>query len=419
MADPQHVELAKRKTYAIARWREQHWRGRERLDLSGAYLSGARLPSADLSNDDLSGADLTGADLRRADLSRANLRGTHLSRSSMGWANLRRADMQGVSLGRTDLTGSCMQGANLRGADLSYAELSFTDLRGADLTGADLTETNLSMADLTGACLGGARMTGTILDVANLTGVDLRRASLVRALLDRSLFSEVTLDLTLFADCDLSQILGLESVYHAGPSIIGLDSLARSRGLIPAVFLRQAGVAEPLIAVQKHLELPPGGYSRNLLINSVEDLEFVNRLQADLRLAGLACWQLSVDDEEVHSNNGAAPPEQRLTYYDHLLLVCSEHSLGSPQGWRLFDQIAQKYRPAAAWKQLVTCLALDKSIYAGQDRLRLGLLEQPLSDFQDWRQEGAYQDGLRSLVTNLANGPQRAVPEELSTPIPG
>lgn len=419
MADPQHVDLAKRKTHAIARWREQHWRGRERLDLSGAYLSGARLPSADLSNDDLSGADLTGADLRRVDLSRANLRGAHLSRSSMGWANLRRADMQGVSLGRADLTGSCLQGANLRGADLSLTELSFADLRGADLTGADLTEANLSLADLTGACLSGARMTGTILDVANLTGADLRRASLVRTLLDRSLFSEVTLDLTLFADCDLSQILGLESVHHAGPSIIGLDTLARSRGLIPAAFLRQAGVAEPLIAVQENLELPPGGYSRILLIGSIKDQEFVDRLQADLRLAGLACWRLTVDDEEVFSNNGAAPPQQRLTYYDRLVLVCSEHSLESPHGWRLFDQIVQKHRPAAVGKQAVVCLLLDKSVHAGQDRLRLGLQEEPLIDFQDWREEGVYQERLRSLVANLAYGPERRLPEELPTPIPG
>ena len=142
-------------------------------------------------------------------------------------------------------------------------------MRGADLSGADLTEANLSLADLTDASLGGARLTATILDVANLTGADLRRASLVRALLDRSLFSEATLDLTLFADCDLSQILGLESVHHAGPSIIGLDSLARSRGHIAAVFLRRAGVAEPLIAVQEQLGLTPGGYSRILLVSSL------------------------------------------------------------------------------------------------------------------------------------------------------
>ena len=419
MADPRHVELAKKKTYAIARWREQHWRVREQLDLSGAYLSGVRLPSADLSQDDLSGVDLTGADLRRGDLSRANLRGAHLSRSSMGWANLRRANLQGASLGRADLTG-CLQGASLRGADLSFAELSFTDLRGADLSGADLTEANLSLSDLTGACLGGARLTGTILDVANLTGADLRRASLVRALLDRVLFSEATLDLTLFADCDLSQILDLESVRHAGPSIIGLDSLARSRGLIPAIFLRQAGVAEPLIAVQKQLGLAPGGYSRILLVGSAKDLEFVDRLQADLRLAGLACWRMAVGDEDVSSNDGISPPRQRLTYYDVLVLVCSKHSLENPHGWRLFEQIVQKHRPAAAWNHAVISLVLDDSLYAGQERLRLGLLKGQVRDFRGWGGAGGvYGECLRSLISDLANAARQKMAGEMPLPIPG
>ena len=63
MANPEHVALAKQRSPAIARWREQHWRGRVRLDLSRAYLSGAKLPDADLSRDNLSGVDLTSADL--------------------------------------------------------------------------------------------------------------------------------------------------------------------------------------------------------------------------------------------------------------------------------------------------------------------------------------------------------------------
>jgi len=106
LSNPDHVAVAKGGTYSIARWRERHFRRRERLDLSGAYLSGARLPSVDLAYDDLSGADLTSADLRRSNLVGANLRSAHLSRAQMAWSQLQRANMQGISLGRADLTGS-------------------------------------------------------------------------------------------------------------------------------------------------------------------------------------------------------------------------------------------------------------------------------------------------------------------------
>ena len=86
MANPDHVAVAKGGTHSIARWRERHFRRRERLDLAGASLSRTRLPSVDLAYDDLSGADLTSADLCRSNLTGANLRSAHLSRSQMAWS---------------------------------------------------------------------------------------------------------------------------------------------------------------------------------------------------------------------------------------------------------------------------------------------------------------------------------------------
>jgi len=46
---------------------------------------------------------------------------------------------------------------------------------------------------------------------------------------------------------DLSQVHGLESVYQRGPSTVGVDTLFRSNGKIPEVFLRGCGVPEDLI----------------------------------------------------------------------------------------------------------------------------------------------------------------------------
>jgi hypothetical protein len=115
--------------------------------------------------------------------------------------------------------------------DLSEIDLSGMDLRGTSLRGMDLHETNLSKADLGGADLSGANLSG-----ANLNGAIMMW--------------------TIFGDVDLSDIKGLETVQHLGPSTIGIDTLFRSKGQIPEVFLRGAGVPIELISYMEKIKTP-------------------------------------------------------------------------------------------------------------------------------------------------------------------
>jgi hypothetical protein len=99
-----------------------------------------------------------------------------------------------------------------RGRDAHIPDLRGADLRGADLRGADLSE----------AVLIGARLSGADLDSALCGG-------------------------TAFGAVDLSEVKGLESIRHGGPSTVGVDALVRSRGRIPEAFLRGCGVPEAWI----------------------------------------------------------------------------------------------------------------------------------------------------------------------------
>ena len=225
-------------------------------------------------------------------------------RSNLAQIVLQDAVLTGASLGRTNLSGSFLQRANLRGADLSFADLSCATLEGANLAGADLTNADLSWANLVRAKLRNARLTATSLELANLTQADLRGASLLKVRLQGAFFDQAILDMTLFGDCALSQVIGLESVHHAGASIIGLDTLARSQGQIPAEFLRRAGVTEPLIAalvtrVNEDLQASAGAQPRVLLVGSVQDAQLIVRIHEDLEAAGVPSWSLAVDDEEA------------------------------------------------------------------------------------------------------------------------
>ncbi len=397
MANQAHAALAKRGTEAVGRYRVGSQWIRRQLDLSGAMLSRAKLTGADFAHDNLSRIDFTGANLYLSDLAGANLRGAHLFRADVSRSDLREANLTGASLVRADLSGSCLRGVSLRGSDLSFADLSRSDLEGANLSGANLTSTKLSWANLTGTVLRNARMNGTALDLSDLSGAEMRGATLHRATLDDAIFDGVSLEMTLIADCDLSRVLALEHVRHLGPSIIGADSLGRSRGLIPECFLRSAGVAEALIASQPHLQGFQRSDPRVLLLGSVKDAAFVERVLEDLRESGTLCWSLYVDDEPAFKDQGGVL--EKAAYYDRLALVCSANSLQNPFGSRSFTELSRNGLPGRSLLPLV----IDEQLFGSEEPLCVELRALDTVDWRGWESQDTYDLGLASLRASLGS----------------
>ena len=409
MANPEHIAIARQRPFAIARWRARSFQTRPRLDLSGAYLSGIRLPGVDLAHDDLSEIDLTSADLRHANCAGARLRQAYLTRCNLTRANFADAQAAGAVFTRSNLRGANFHNADLRGADLSNCDLAFADLTGANLSGADLTEADLTMADLTDANLNGARMHAAALNIANLTRCDLRRAHLVRTRLDGALLLDCITDMTLFADCDLSAALCLDTIRHQGPSIIGADTLARSLGRIPEPFLRSAGVPPDFIgvaAVARLAQAPP--HRRILLIASVADAPIVAWLETELRQRGLPCWHLLADDEETVRSTPVFPPMSRFRDYDRAALLCSRPALASPACWRLYQEIMQRQTPfaTAARHTFVAALTLDDCLENDGDDLYRQLRTGPVARLRPRKDRLAgYRRDLPGILAALTTDP--------------
>ena len=93
--------------------------------------------------------------------------------------------------------------------------IEIPDLREADLRRTNLAGAGLYLADLTGANLAGT----------NLTRADLRWAHFNNADLRESDFGKARVGWTTFGGVDLSAVHGLETVWHKGPSSIGIDTL--------------------------------------------------------------------------------------------------------------------------------------------------------------------------------------------------
>ena len=91
---------------------------------------------------------------------------------------------------------------------------------------------DLHNADPRGANLREATLVAVNFSYTNLNGAD---------------FTSVRLVNTTFADNDLSEVKGLETIQHYGSSSIGVDTLYRSGGRIPEIFLRGCGVPDDFI----------------------------------------------------------------------------------------------------------------------------------------------------------------------------
>ena len=423
MANPEHVGLARSGPNAIARWRELTFRsvntrlprfdlgyrledraasetftpefiyGRPPLDLSGAYLSGIKLPSADLRHDDLSEADFTGCDFRMSDLSGANLTGAHLFRANLPQANLTAAQLVGCSLTRANLSKGILRDAVLKGADLSYATLSYANLEGADLAGANLTSADLSWANLAGANLQGAYLTTTMMMMADLSNADLRGAKMVRAGLDSAILHQSTAGGTLFANCDLRMVIGLETVKHTAPSTIALDTLANSAGRIPPQFLVGAGVAEPLVAAQDVMKGKRRTFPTTLLVAAMTDEEFAERLRRSLQAASVPSWVLYADDEES-LNTGQASLDHTV-FYDRIALLCTDGALENPLTARYFAELVRASgQPGSA---PLMALGLGELFYQRSDRLCNQLRKGDCFDFRN-EEDVAVESLLRELT---------------------
>lgn len=198
---------------------------------------------------------------------------------------------------------------------------------------------------------------------------------------------------TIFGDNDLSVATGLELVNHNGPSVIGIDTLYRSKGRIPPLFLRGCGVSDSFIAGLPSLIATQQSemFDSCFISYSHRDEGFCKQLVSRMRNAGVSVY-FALEDM-TGGKKTIERIEREIATHDRLLVVLSVDSLQSDwvkteigiatnlekrQGRKLFPIRLIDMKPIKEWKWFVADIGKD---------LAAEVRDYPIPDFAAWKED--------------------------------
>jgi uncharacterized protein YjbI with pentapeptide repeats len=396
MPNQSHLEMVNQGVEAWNKWREEH--PEIEPDLSDVDFSNLKLNNANLSDTDLRRSNLKNADFRGANLVRADLRASNINQTSFNLAKLREANFSESYLRKSDLSEADLKRAYFIRADLVRVDLCETDLTKADFRWAYLIGSDLRQADLTQADLRWAHLSESNLNEANLVKANLIKASIIKTNLHRSNFKDALMAWTHFSDVDLSLTKDLHAAQHYGPSSIGIDTIMRSDGKIPETFLREAGVSDTFIQNMALLTAEGPSHQSCFISHSEKDLEFTEKLYADLQNNGVRCWFASEDMKIGKKTWDSIYHYIRMR--DKILLILSEDSISSD--WVEEEVNAALSEENKRKKPIFLPIRVDNAVL-DSDQAWAEYINKTrnICDFSGWKDHDAYQQALDNLLKEL------------------
>lgn len=239
----------------------------------------------------------------------------------------------------------------------------------------------------------------------NLYTAKLGSANLSNAVLKNTNFTWIHLNRTIFSSVDLSQVVGIETAIHNGPSTIGIDTLYQSGGKIPREFLEGCGVPESMIAFSKSLVGQAIEFYSCFISYSSKDEDFCKRLVERMKSEGLRVW---FAPEEMKGGRKIYDQiDEAIRLHDKLIVVLSEHSMNS--AWVKRELINARKREKAERRQVlfpVSLVSYDtlqawELITSDGDDLAEEIRLYYIPDFSNWKDHDSFSREFDKLLKGL------------------
>ena len=279
------------------------------------------------------------------------------------------------------------------------------DLRNADLTKWQLSHVNFKRANLAGAKLCGTSLDSSCLSYANLTHADMTEANVSHAELIGTLFNRTIVHKmkckqahmcqTLLMTMDMQTVIGLNEVYHLGPSMVDVATLCRFQKPVPEKFLTGAGVPQVLLDFVRKQGKAPFSYHTCFISYASEDQHFVDILQRDLQREGVHCWCAPV--KLLPGDKFPARIADAIQSHGKLLLVLSKHALRSEWVKKEVELARQKERGGK--RQVLVPVRLDANSFNHPDWVGFIKEKRHIANFEQWKQPSIYQKEFQVLLS--------------------
>jgi len=187
-------------------------------------------------------------------------------------------------------------------------------------------------------------------------------------------------------------------VKHNGPSSIGIDTIYKSKGIIPHKFLRGAGVPENFIDYMNSLTGNAFDYYSCFISYSSKDEDFAKRLYADLQTEGVRCW---FAPEDLKIGQKIRPEiDEAIKIHDKLLLVLSESSVKSD--W-VEKEVETAFDKESKKKNTVLFpVRLDETVFSTEVAWAADIKRtRHIGDFRNWQNHADYKKSFDRLMRDL------------------
>ena len=293
-----------------------------------------------------------------------------------------------------------LSGANLEYLRLEEIDFNKTNFRKANLTGVYLFWVGLNQSDLSFANLHRATIFVSFAHKAQFIESDLTYANLKMGSFQGANFSSTRTGYTSFNDINFDNTIGLESVLHNAPSSIGIDTIFKSKGNVPEMFLRGCGVPDEFISYARSV-VEAGKFLQFyscFISYSNRDQSFADRLYTDLQNKGVRCW-FAPEDIKI-GDKFRNRIDESIRIYDKLLLVLSENSVSSQ--WVEKEVETAMGREREQNKTMLFPVRLDNSVNETKTGWPADVRRtRHIGDFTRWKDHDSYQKAFDRLLRDL------------------
>jgi hypothetical protein len=204
---------------------------------------------------------------------------------------------------------------------------------------------------------------------------------------------------TVFAEVDLTHVIGLEACVHHGRSSIDFRTLEKSSPL-PLAFLRGVGLPDNLIDYLPSLLRQAIQYYSCFISYSAKDDDFAKRIHADLQNSGVRCW-FAPHDMPI-GGRLLDEIDTAIQLRDKVLLILSEHSIKSDWVEDEVKKAFEEERTRVPKQTVLFPIRLDDAVMDTQEAWA-GLLrrDRNIGDFRQWKDHDSYKRSFDRVLRDL------------------